>query len=114
MALHWLIWLIVGGGIAFWSSKLGDKFALFFYLGLVFVLYGFVRMLISFMLRPEKEQAQPQRQPPAYPQGQGYPAQVQHPAVPPSLRQSVFYCPRCQAQLGPASRFCGMCGLRVR
>jgi hypothetical protein len=121
MALHWSIWLIVGGVLAVWSVKLGDKFLLFFYVGLIFAAIGLGKMLIGFMLREKYHEAvvhahSPQvvhSQHPAVKHGPVHPAHTQHPAVP-GLNQTHFSCPRCKYPMAPAARFCSMCGLRVR
>jgi hypothetical protein len=117
MALHWLVWLVVGAVIAFISHRIGDKFLLFFYVGLAFIVFGIAKALIAFMLRAKKQEDVPQRAAPVHPvvrHGPVYQAHAQQPAVPPQLKQSVYACPRCRYPLSPAQRFCHMCGLHLR
>jgi len=135
MAIHWLIWLVIGAVVSFWSHGLGPKFTLFFYVGLVFIVVGVARMFISLVLKdkPKEYPAVGQGQAraaisqgqartainqghvhPAVRHGTVHPAHTRHPAIPPQLQQSYFACPRCKAVINPAANFCSMCGLRIR
>lgn len=54
MKIHWLVWLLTGAVIAIVSYYLGGRLRLFFYLGLLFAAYGFIAMLVGFILRDKK------------------------------------------------------------
>jgi hypothetical protein len=121
MALHWALWMVVGAFMAVWSASLGDKFVLFFWVGLAFVAFGFGKLLIGFMLNSNERSSKPASHPPAHSHpvhpavrhNTVHPAHTQHPAVP-GINQTHFSCPRCRYPIPPAARFCAMCGLRIR
>lgn len=134
MAIPWVVWLAVGAAVALWSLKLGAKFTLFFYAGLVFVAIGLVKMVISLLTRSPEHTAKHQAHPTHTPQVQHHPVQgryashvQQHgPPAHPSLdaqhataqryqqQAQVFACPRCHAPVNHMDYFCSQCGMRIR
>jgi len=102
MNIHPLVFIIIGALVAAWSTKLGQQFSLFLYAGIAFVVYGVARIAFGIRRSDGKK-----------------PSTVHHSeahrvAVPPTLRQSYFVCPRCRASMSPAANYCMMCGLRFR
>ncbi len=135
MALPWVVWLAVGAAVALWSLKLGTKFTLFFYAGLVFVAIGLVKMVIALLTRSPEHTAKHQpgyvhQHAPVHQHGQSHSPQARHvPAHPVPGAQhpqaahtanhyqqqaQVFACPRCHAQVNHVSYFCSQCGMRIR
>lgn len=124
-----MIWLAVGAAVALWSLKLGPKFTLFFYAGLVFVAVGLVKMVVAVATRSPAHAAKHLQHPPVdthapvhgVPQHMHRsvhaPELVRHPAArpqAPSAAPQVFACPRCHATVNHMAYFCSQCGMRMR
>ncbi len=137
MGIHWLVWLLIGGAVAAWSYALGDKFTLFFYLGLLFLVVGIAKFGIRVITGKDKVIVKEAEQPHptygqhlqqgfthAHPHAQGYmQGRAQHASAQqhathtgaqqhPAGQQPQFYvCPRCRSPLVRGARFCHNCGL---
>jgi Zn-dependent protease with chaperone function len=119
MAIHWIIWLIIGVAITIFSWSLGSKFVLFFYAGLVFVGIGIAKLGIRIVVGREKKAVKETQQPhPSMSQHaqhgwvQGHQhamAQGQH-----IERPQYYICPRCRQPLVRNAKFCHNCGLPLQ
>lgn len=90
MRIHWSIWIVVGAILSGYSrfvDQTGElSFQIFFYVGVAFIFWGVVRLIFSpKSAKPKKEQGKKGR-----------------------------ICPRCQTPLFHNSRFCHMCGFKVK
>lgn len=102
MKISPLVFIIVGAVVAIWSFMIGKSFSLFLYVGVGFIIYGIARLAFGIKKSDGNKPSTVHH------------GQTHHIAVPPTLRQSFFVCPRCRASMSPAAHFCMMCGLRFR
>ena len=112
MKIHGFFYLVVGTGIAIISKTVDSKkFVLFVYLGIIFALYGLVKILAASL---KKKTVQPPHQVPN-PQGSHYTNHLvtSHHRITRDQRISIHYCRNCGNQLRYNDNFCSRCGIRV-
>jgi len=96
--IHWLIYVIVGLFVSIASWRIYyNRFIIFFYIGLIFILIGIAKLIFSLMETKEKKETAHK------PQDKAHAHQA----------QQFKYCTRCGAQLRIHNNFCSRCGARV-
>ncbi|MBN1156382.1 zinc ribbon domain-containing protein [Candidatus Woesearchaeota archaeon] len=95
-----IVFIIIGLFVSITSYVLGKKggtnLQIFVYVGIAFVAFGLVKMLIETAGKPKKEKRPEQRTNPASPSN-----------------QRVKYCPGCGAKMPAYAHFCFNCGMKV-
>ena len=95
--IHGLVYLLVGLLVSFLSWKLNyEKLMFFFYIGLIFVFIGVIKLITGLMKKKNNE----------------VDAHKKHGKMPQAHRQ-VKYCHQCGSALSPHHRFCSRCGARI-
>jgi len=95
MALPAWVFLVVGVLVAFVSNRLGDRFVLFFWVGLLMLIYGLFRVILGYVLKN--------------------PSKVEDRATERRLNlQQIMACPNCATSCYSSARFCHNCGGRLR
>ena len=85
--MHGIVYLIIGIFVAIASYKINyDKLYVFFYIGLLFIIYGVAKIIIGFSNKDEKKQ------------------------VP---KQQYKRCPNCGNVARGYDNFCPRCGNRM-
>ena len=95
MEIPFWAWLVAGGFMTLVSWTVGDL-EIFFYLGIMFVVFGLLKLFI--LGRPKKAQAQPTIN-----------HRPQH-----HMHPHAAQCPRCHMTISIYDRFCRNCGVRLR
>ncbi|MBN2112142.1 zinc ribbon domain-containing protein [Candidatus Woesearchaeota archaeon] len=91
--IPWYLWIIVGGVMFAVSYRIGESMNIFLYIGLLFLVVGIFKMLVSFILGNKGKKAVKQAA---------------------EMRTQQFTCPRCRAVISPDFYFCPNCGTRLR
>ena len=91
--IHGGVFFAIGAVLSGVSYFLGEKYKLFMFIGLVFMAYGVVKVFIN-----KKSKAEI----------------IKDLKAKPTTVYSGGYCPSCKTELVPYSRFCHMCGIRIR
>ena len=91
--IHWLAYVIVGLVVSIISWKFNyQKLIFFFYIGLIFILVGIVKLIFNLMKKEKKAEHKTQQ----------INQQAHH----------IKYCTQCGNQLRTHDRFCSRCGRR--
>ena len=108
-----IVYLIIGGVVAFISSRLQGsepKFALFFWMGIVFIVIGTFKTIFWFIAnkpktKKETSYTKPQaiERPGLEPIKKELPQKNKHPK----------YCPKCGLLYSQHSNFCSKCGQQL-
>lgn len=123
--IHGLVYLIIGAFVSLVSWRVSfENLQLFFYIGLVFVAVGIMKLFISAVKKStldEQKPAQPKQQnaaahqahmhPQHHPQQHHQNAPVAHHAQ--HQQHHYKYCPRCRNVVRSHDVFCPRCGARV-
>ena len=89
--IHWSVYVIVGLFVSVFSYKLNyEKLIFFFYIGLVFIVIGFTRMVLGWGKKGKEDDKH---------------GKVRH--------QQVKYCPKCGNMLKLHDKFCTRCGAKA-
>lgn len=92
--IHGLVYVIIGLSISIVSWKLkNEKLMSFFYIGLIFVLIGFVKLIFNKIKRKVGK------------------TEKIHKAT--YQNQRFKYCPKCRTMLNVYDRFCRRCGAKT-
>ena len=83
--MNTILWLILGLLVTGVSWYLGDKFVLFFYVGVVFLAIALFKTILYFIMRESPED-----------------------------KQYRYVCKRCKKTVSKNDKFCGSCGNRLR
>lgn len=101
--IHGLIYIIVGLFISILSWKLTyQKFILFFYIGLIFVLVGAIKIILNFLKNKSQNKLQSAHQ--------KMPYQLQQKHL---QAQKFRRCHKCGNIMKLNDRFCSRCGVGV-
>ena len=91
--IHWLVYIIIGLFVAIFSWKRDfEKLMIFFYLGLMFILIGIVKLVFSIGKNKHKEE------------------KIHHKA---SQQHKGRYCHSCGSPALPHHNFCTKCGAKL-
>ncbi|MBR9693354.1 zinc ribbon domain-containing protein [Candidatus Woesearchaeota archaeon] len=94
----------VGVAIALYSKFVQSRspdnkvMAIFFWVGVVFIIVGAFKLATQFLLGNRKKE---QEATPRAPDGR------------PAAARDMIFCPRCNAKLHPQSKYCNWCGTQV-
>jgi len=105
--VYLILGLIVTGLSWFIDSKTESSFALFFYIGLVFLAVGVFKTIVKIIIPKQDEQPFAQK-----PQQQTQQKIQQQPQQ--NNNSNLKYCPRCRVQVSLSNNFCYNCGTRLR
>ncbi len=96
--IHWIIYVVIGLFVSILSWRLNyEKLIFFFYIGLIFILVGIVKLLISLINRKTSKK--------------GIVHKVQHQTPKHHIR--FKRCSRCSNIVRIGDSFCNKCGARV-
>ncbi|MFQ5621448.1 MAG: hypothetical protein ACE5FT_06415 [Candidatus Nanoarchaeia archaeon] len=89
-------WAFIGVGVVvtYVSYVLGDKYDLFFYVGLLFLVWGLFKLVLNYVMKS--------------------PSKVEEKAVERRMEPNVIACPYCASSCYSSARFCHMCGGKLR
>jgi len=94
--IHGIVYLIIGIFVTFASYKINyDKLYFFFYIGLLFIIYGVAQIVIGFINKEEKKESVRQNQFRQTP------------------NQQYKRCPTCGNVSRAQDNFCARCGARL-
>jgi hypothetical protein len=91
--IPWYLWIIVGGAMFAVSYRIGESMNIFLYIGLLFLVVGVFKMLVSFILGGKGKKAAKEAT---------------------EIRAQQFTCQRCRAVIASDYYFCPHCGTRLR
>ncbi len=114
-----IVYVSVGALVTVVSLLMGDKFKLFFYVGLAFLTFGGAVSFIGAMqYHGAKKTAQKHQRAAQREIAQKYPQYAQQYGIAPGqqmqrAQQGYKTCSRCRTAARPTDNFCGRCGSRV-
>jgi hypothetical protein len=94
MALPAWTFLLVGLIVTSVSAYVGQKLVLFFYIGLLFVVWGMFKYAVAYLTKQ--------------------PTTTEERKVEKTLRTPVIACPYCATSVYATARYCHLCGGRLR
>ena len=101
--VHGIIFLVIGLFVSIASYKINyDKLYVFFYIGLLFIIYGVAKIIIGFINKDEKKQAPLNRL------SQNQLNQLRQP-----VKQQYKRCQTCGNVARGHDNFCSRCGARI-
>ncbi|MEK6942928.1 MAG: hypothetical protein AABX00_02595 [Nanoarchaeota archaeon] len=99
--IHWIVYMLAGFLLSSVSWKINyDKFLFFFYVGILFILIGIIKMIFS---SGKKEEKPLHHQTP----------QTMHRQPTHQNNQSMKRCPYCSNSARAHDNFCSRCGRRL-
>lgn len=97
-----IIYLIIGGGIAYISKYLKDL-EFFFWIGILFIIIGTFKIIFWFIARKPRTKKEKK-----YPTPSLEPVKAQ-----PGYDKYPKYCPKCNLLYSDYSNFCSKCGSKL-
>jgi hypothetical protein len=115
--IHGFIFIGIGLFVAVFSKIIdtqtnGDSFTVFFFIGIIMMVYGGLKMFIFKGKKPEKKVLK--KHPSYYYAPQKPQAQQPSQPRPQTSTQQFRYCPNCGTPVAQNAYFCYKCGGRVR
>ena len=111
--IHWIVWLVVGAGVAVASQLIGGNLSIFLYIGLLFLVVGIFKLIVRYITTPKESRAESQemkREMPLPYQQQWH--AYKQPAATAVPQQQFVYCARCGNPMRASDYFCSRCGTR--
>ena len=101
-SIHGTVYLLIGIGVTIASKIINpEKLKIFFYLGLLFIAWGVMKLFFSYIMAKSSKPRHSQPQPHL------------HSHKNPNLQTLARYCSRCGNMLHGHGNFCQYCGAPV-